>query len=101
MIAGFDRPTSGQILLNGKDSPYYEATKSQAIMALKAYPKGMQIGGGINDENAYEFLETGAQKIIVTSYVFKNGQISYENLNKLVRAVGKENICIFKGKIKP
>ena len=64
------------ILLNGKDSSYYEATKSQAIMALKAYPKGMQIGGGINDENAYEFLEMGAQKIIVTSYVFKNGQIS-------------------------
>ena len=41
------------ILLNGKDSPYYETTKSQAIMALKAYPKGMQIGGGINDKNAY------------------------------------------------
>lgn len=82
------------ILLNGKDSPYYEATKSQAIMALKAYPKGMQIGGGINDKNAYEFLEMGAQKIIVTSYVFKNGQISYENLEKLVRAVGKENIVL-------
>ena len=37
------------ILLNGKESPYYEATKAQAINALKAYPKGMQIGGGIND----------------------------------------------------
>ena len=28
------------ILLNGKDSSYYEATKAQAIQALKAYPKG-------------------------------------------------------------
>ena len=82
------------ILLNGKDSSYYEATKAQAQMALKAYPKGMQIGGGINDENAYEFLEMGAQKIIVTSYVFKDGQISYENLEKLVKAVGKENIVL-------
>ena len=82
------------ILLNGKDSSYYEATKAQAIMALKSYPKGMQIGGGINDENAYEFLELGAEKVIVTSYVFKDGQISYENLEKLVKAVGKENIVL-------
>jgi len=82
------------ILLNGKDSLYYEATKAQAMTALKAYPKGMQIGGGINDENAYEYLEGGADKVIVTSFVFKNGQISYENLEKLVKAVGKENLVL-------
>lgn len=82
------------ILLNGKESSYYEATKAQAVNALKAYPKGMQIGGGINDENAYEYLELGAEKIIVTSFVFKNGQISYENLEKLVKAVGKENLVL-------
>ena len=82
------------ILLNGKDSPYYEATRAQAMTALKAYPKGMQIGGGINDENAYEYLESGADKVIVTSFVFKDGQISYENLEKLVKAVGKENLVL-------
>lgn len=82
------------ILLNGKDSSYYEATKAQAVSALKAYPGGMQIGGGINDENAYEYLESGADKVIVTSFVFKNGQISYENLEKLVKAVGKENLVL-------
>ena len=82
------------ILLNGKDSSYYEATKTQAMAALRAYPKGMQIGGGINDENAYEYLECGADKVIVTSYVFKDGKISYENLEKLVKAVGKENLVL-------
>lgn len=82
------------ILLNGKDSSYYEVTKAQAVSALKAYPGGMQIGGGINDENAYEYLESGADKVIVTSFVFKNGQISYENLEKLVKAVGKENLVL-------
>lgn len=82
------------ILLNGKDSPYYETTKAQAVNALKAYPGGMQVGGGINDENAYEYLECGANKIIVTSYVFKNGQVSYENLDKLVKAVGKEKLVL-------
>ena len=33
------------ILLNPATSPYYEATRQQAIEALKAYPGGMQIGG--------------------------------------------------------
>ena len=83
------------ILLNGKDSSYYEATKAQAMAALKAYPGGMQIGGGINDENANEYLECGADKVIVTSYVFKDGKISYENLEKLVKAVGKEKLVLF------
>ena len=82
------------ILLNGKDSPYYEATKAQAVSALKAYSGGMQIGGGINDENACEYLEQGAEKIIVTSFVFKNGEISYENLERLLKAVGKENLVL-------
>ena len=40
------------ILLNGHDSPYYESTKEQAILALHTYPGGLQIGGGVNPENA-------------------------------------------------
>ena len=40
------------ILLNPKQSEFYEATKAQAIKALGAYPGGLQIGGGINAENA-------------------------------------------------
>ena len=35
------------ILLNGKDSEYYEATRNQALKALAAYPGGLQIGGGV------------------------------------------------------
>ena len=33
------------ILLNPVESEYYEKTKEQAVLALKAYPKGFQIGG--------------------------------------------------------
>ena len=40
------------ILLNSGDSPYFPATKEQALLALKAYPGGLQIGGGINADNA-------------------------------------------------
>lgn len=82
------------ILLNPANSEYYEATKAQAMLALGAYPGGLQIGGGINDTNAAEFLEAGASHVIVTSFVFKNGQISYENLNRMVEAVGKDHLVL-------
>jgi phosphoribosylformimino-5-aminoimidazole carboxamide ribotide isomerase len=82
------------IILNHKDSEYYEATKAQAMKALSSYKNGMQIGGGINDSNAGEFLAAGASHIIVTSFVFKDGVIDMDNLNKLVDAVSKEHVVL-------
>lgn len=82
------------ILLNASDSEYYEATKAQAMLALRTYPGGLQIGGGINDKNAKEFIDAGASHVIVTSYVFANGHINYENLKKLVAVVGKEHLVL-------
>jgi len=82
------------IILNHKDSEYYEATRAQAIDALKAYPLGMQIGGGINNENARDYIEAGASHVIVTSFVFKDGAVNMDNLTKLVEAVGREHIVL-------
>lgn len=82
------------ILLNHPGSEYYEATKTQALEALAAYPGGMQAGGGITAENAAFYLEAGASHVIVTSYVFKNGRINYENLQKLVKETGKEKLVL-------
>lgn len=82
------------ILLNGRDSSYYEETKRQALMALAAYPGGLQVGGGITDENAEEFLKSGASHVIVTSFVFKNGMFHRENLDKMICAVGKEHLVL-------
>lgn len=82
------------ILLNPVSSAYYEATKKQALAALRAYPGGMQVGGGITPENAGEFLDAGASHVIVTSYVFQNGQIQYDKLDELVRKVGRHNLVL-------
>lgn len=82
------------ILLNSGESDYYEASKRQALRALEAYPSGLQVGGGITAENAASFIEAGAAAVIVTSYVFRDGQICYENLDKLVSAVGKEHLVL-------
>ena len=90
-----DRLKGGHIIqLNSIDSPYYQATKAQAIAALKAYPGGLQAGGGITAENAKEYLDAGASHVIVTSYVFRDGQISYENLRRIREAVGKERLVL-------
>lgn len=82
------------ILLNPVTSEHYEATKAQAMSALSNYPDGLQVGGGITAENANEFIKAGASHVIVTSYVFKDGKINYDNLNKLVQAVGKEHLVL-------
>ena len=82
------------VLLNGKDSPYYEATKRQAMLALSAYPGGLQAGGGITDMNAEEFLAAGASHVIVTSFVFRDGQFYRENLERLLGVVGRERLVL-------
>ena len=82
------------ILLNSQDSPNYEATKQQALLALRTYPGGLQIGGGVNPGNAQEYLEAGASHVIVTSYVFKDGKISWEKLEEMEQAAGKEHLVL-------
>lgn len=82
------------ILLNPVESEFYGQTREQAFSALKAYPGGMQVGGGITAGNAGEFLDAGASHVIVTSYVFRDGKIHYDRLKKLVDAVGKDRLVL-------
>jgi phosphoribosylformimino-5-aminoimidazole carboxamide ribotide isomerase len=82
------------ILLNGKHSPYYDATKAQALAALAAYPGGLQVGGGINGENALDFIRAGASHVIVTSYVFAGGRIRFDRLEELRELVGRERLVL-------
>lgn len=82
------------ILLNPPESEYYEKTRQQALSALLAYPQGLQIGGGISPFNAEIFLKNGASHVIVTSYVFKDGQLHYDRLKEMLNAVGKEHLVL-------
>lgn len=82
------------ILLNPPSSDYYEATKAQAAGALAAYPGGLQIGGGICADNAAFWLDAGASHVIVTSYVFRDGRLNYENLRRIYAEVGREHLVL-------
>lgn len=82
------------IILNPQGSEHYGADLEQAYAALAAYPGGLQTGGGINAENAADFLNKGASHVIVTSYVFRDGQVDLGRLKKLSAAVGKERLVL-------
>ncbi len=83
-----DKLFGGHIIMLGPNN------QEQALKALKSYPNGMQIGGGITSQNAAFFLEMGASHVVVTSYIFKDGRIDFNNLEQLVSEVGKERLVL-------
>lgn len=83
-----DRLPGGHVIMLGPGN------KEAAMDALRAFPGGMHIGGGINPANATEYLNAGASHIIVTSYVFRDGVVDMDRLQELVDAVGKERLVL-------
>lgn len=68
--------------------------EAEGRAALRAYPGGLQIGGGINAENARAWLNNGASHVIVTSWVFRDGKVDWERLKQLNEAVGRDHLVI-------
>eukprot|EP00808_Paulinella_micropora_P008757 g42587.t1 len=82
--------TGGHVIMLGQS----DASKEAALAALQAYPGGLQVGGGINAENAMQYIDAGASHVIVTSWVFKGGKLDYDRLQQLVDTVGKDKIVL-------
>ncbi|HXU78071.1 MAG TPA: HisA/HisF-related TIM barrel protein, partial [Methylomirabilota bacterium] len=64
-----DGLSGGHIVMLG------QGNDSEALGALAAYRGGLQVGGGINLENAAVWLDAGATHVIVTSWVFRDGRL--------------------------
>ncbi len=63
--------------------------------ALAAWPGGLQIGGGINETNAMDWLEAGASHVIVTSALFDaDGKFLGDTLRSLVAKIGRDKLVI-------
>ncbi|KAF8507604.1 Phosphoribosylformimino-5-aminoimidazole carboxamide ribotide isomerase [Gautieria morchelliformis] len=82
------RLTGGHIIKLGPGND--EAAKA----ALTAWPGGLQLGGGITDKNAVEWLTAGAEKIIVTSFLFPSSRFSLERLQHISSLVGKAHLVV-------
>ncbi|SEP57037.1 1-(5-phosphoribosyl)-5-[(5-phosphoribosylamino)methylideneamino] imidazole-4-carboxamide isomerase [Lachnospiraceae bacterium NE2001] len=82
------------ILLNKAGTKEYMEDIRAAAEAMKEYPGGFMIGGGVTTDNAQEYLKLGASHVIVTSYVFRDGLIDYDRLEELVNEIGKEHLVL-------
>ena len=83
-----DGLTGGHVIMLGPGNAV------AAAAALAAYPGGLQIGGGITDANAAEWLAKGASHVIVTSHVFRHGAVDWDRLAALVGAIGKDRLVL-------
>ena len=80
--------TGGHVVMLGPGN------ETEACAAIAAYPGGLQIGGGINAQNARGWLDAGASHVIVTSYVFREGRVDWNRLGELVKTVGKNRLVL-------
>lgn len=83
-----DGVKGGHVIMLGKGNE--EAAKA----ALSAYEGGLQVGGGISVVNAKEYLDAGASHVIVTSWIFPDGELDKERLGILTRTIGKERLVL-------
>lgn len=83
-----DGLSGGHVIMLGPGS------EDAARSALAAYPGGLQLGGGVNPNNAVSRLDAGASHVIVTSYLFENGLFSPSRLQLMMDAVGKDRLVI-------
>ncbi|TWU73684.1 Enzyme that catalyzes the fourth step in the histidine pathway [Metarhizium rileyi] len=59
-----------------------------AKQALQEWPGHLQVGGGINDKNASEWVDAGASKVIITSHLFPEEKFSQPRLDAVLEALG-------------
>lgn len=83
-----DGLTGGHVIMLGPGND------DAARKALQAWPGGLQIGGGITADNAKQWLDAGASKIIVTSWLFPDNQLDFGRARALAIAIGRERVVI-------
>ncbi len=83
-----DGLTGGHVIMLGPGN------ETEARAALAAFPGGLQIGGGINAENARTWLDAGASHVIATSWVFREGRVDEGRLGELVKVVGQSRLVL-------
>jgi phosphoribosylformimino-5-aminoimidazole carboxamide ribotide isomerase len=92
--AWFARRYRQDQLLGGHVIMLGPGNEQAAESALAAWPGGLQLGGGIDAANANAWLGRGADKVIVTSYLFTAQALDLDKVKAMSDAVGKERLVI-------
>lgn len=56
--------------------------------ALAMWPGGLQVGGGVTDQNAKSWIDMGAEKVIITSFLFPDGKFEFARLQSVLDNLG-------------
>ena len=96
-----DRPASWYAKLYRKDNlrgghviQLGAGNETAAREALAAFHGGLQLGGGVNADNAAAWLDAGASHVIVTSWIFRDGRLDEDRLYALVQSIGRERLVL-------
>ncbi len=88
MFAGDDL-TGGHVIMLGPGNT------DAAREALATWPGGLQVGGGINLDNALDWIEAGASHVIVTSWLFdQDGGFLEDRARALAHTIGTDRVVI-------
>ncbi len=83
-----DKLSGGHVIMLGPGN------QDVAVEALLAWPGGLQIGGGINSDNAEWWIDQGASHVIITSYVFRDGFFDEDRLKDICHRIGAEKLVL-------
>ena len=83
-----DGLTGGHVVMLGPGN------ENEACAALRAFPAGLQIGGGIDADNARDWLDAGASHVIVTSWAFRDDRVDWTRLGQLVKIIGAGKLVL-------
>ena len=84
-----DGLSGGHVIMLGKGN------EEAALSALRAFPGGLHVGGGIRPDNAKQFLDAGASHVIVTSYAFdEHARFREDRVREMVASVGRERLVL-------
>jgi phosphoribosylformimino-5-aminoimidazole carboxamide ribotide isomerase len=83
-----DKLTGGHVIMLGPGN------REAARKALAVYPGGLQVGGGIDCANAREWLDAGAAQLILTSYIFADGELKQKRLDEIFKVTGRDKLVL-------
>lgn len=68
--------------------------ENAALESIQAFPSGLQVGGGITPDNAQQYLDAGASHVIITSYLFRDGLIDWDRLDRIKDVIPRKRLVL-------
>jgi len=79
-------------LLGGHVIMLGPGNEGAARSALAVWPEGFHVGGGLNIDNVQYWIDAGAGKVVITSWLFQDDTLDYGRAAKIAAKIGRERL---------